>query len=215
MDMNKIKRQIMLSVSVIIFVAMVISGCQSKNVQSSAQTDTKELSSPQVHYVQSSLDAKGNAKITQENISIGGIRLGDTQEKVHELFGEPDEKGIVNSTPFPYWRYKKHNVTVQFFRKGETEPIGGVVSITVDGPSDLKTNQSIGINSSLNEIINAYGEIYASVEPKERWVWLVGENVSEGNHYPQLTFGLKDGKIDSIEFNNFLIEPKTLPDSQT
>ncbi len=215
--MKKIKRQMLLSMSIVLCIGIVISGCQSKKVQSSAPAAANTESSitqDRIHYVKSSLDAEGNANINQENISVGGIRLGDSQEKVHELFGEPDEKGIVNSTPFPYWRYKKDNLTVQFFRKGDTEPVGGVVSISIDGPSDLKTNQSIGINSSLNDIINSYGEVYASIEPKDRWVWLVGKDESEGNHYPQLTFSLEDGKIASIDFNNFLIEPKSLPDSQ-
>ncbi|SIR50369.1 hypothetical protein SAMN05880570_4025 [Paenibacillus sp. RU4T] len=208
------KRQVMLFLSISIFVVIMISGCQSKNVQSAAQAAPQVESNAKVQYVQSSLDAKGSPIISQENISIGEIQLGDSQEKVRKLYGEPDEKGVVNSTPFPYWRYNKSNLTIQFYRKGDTEPVGGVVSIEVKGDSSLKTNQLIGIDSSLNDIANAYGEIYVSNNPKDRWVWLVGENVSEKNHYPQLTFGLTDEKVVSIEFNNFLIEPKTLSNPQ-
>jgi len=208
--MNKIKRRMILSLSIVILMAIMCSACQSQKTQSSAQVAAAAQSGvpqDQIHYVKSSLDAEGSANITQQKISVGNITLGDTQEKVQELYGEPDEQGIVNSTPFPYWRYAKDNLTVQFFRKGDTEPVGGVVSISVDGPSDLKTNQSIGIHSSLDDIIHAYGEVYASVEPKDRWVWLVGKGESEGNPYPQLTFSLEDGRIASIEFNNFLVEP--------
>jgi hypothetical protein len=101
--------------------------------------------------------------LTKENVSLAGIHIGDSQEQVLKLYGEPNKKEQIHSTPFLGWYYDDLGLLVAFYRKGEREPIEGVVDIQISEPSKLTTNSGIRIGDSLESIVNRYNEAYWSI----------------------------------------------------
>jgi hypothetical protein len=107
----------------------------------------------------------GPGPLDRRSISIAGIYLDDTQEEVLKKLGEPTEKGIEHSTPFPQWYYKDLNMYVSFFSDGSSdEKVGGVVRISVTAPTDkekTKTNYGFGIGDKVSSFEKRFPKIYA------------------------------------------------------
>lgn len=151
---------------------------------------------------------KGPGPLTKGNTSIGEIHIGDTQDKVKSLLGEPDEVNQVHSTPEIEWYYKNENIRVRFYRKGEKEPIGGVESVLLNNPSSLKTNKDVGIGDSVDKLLQSYEK----VEPSEGKIptnyWVTGSTFTEGVYHPFLRFRVDEkNNIQEIVLSNYLIDP--------
>ncbi|TKI55253.1 outer membrane protein assembly factor BamE [Brevibacillus antibioticus] len=152
----------------------------------------------------------GSGELTKENISLGGIHIGDSAEAVRKLLGEPTSKGMLNSTPFPLWHYEKQNIYVAFYYKGGNNPSpdnpkGGVVSIVVNEPSDVKTDRGFGIGSSLKDVMQSFQSAYAYEKRKDtdtQYVVISGSSSSGNVFYPSLRVLLKGDKVTSINISN-------------
>jgi len=109
--------------------------------------------------------SQGPGPLDRRSISIAGIYLDDTQEEVLKKLGEPTEKGIEHSTPFPQWYYKDLNMYVSFYSDGSLdEKEGGVVRISVAAPTDkekTKTNYGFGIGDKVSSFEKRFPKIYA------------------------------------------------------
>jgi hypothetical protein len=167
-----------------------------------------ETSSPNIHYLKDH-DTLPQGTLTKESASIGNIHLGDSQDAVQKNLGDPDTKSIAHSTPFPMWEYKKNNLFVLFYLKGESTPVGGVVDLKVQSSTTLKTDKNIGIGSSLNQIAAAYGDVYIKGAGT---AFVDGANVTQdtkGNkyYYPQFIFNFVDNKVSGMELTNMEMEP--------
>ncbi|HUW64811.1 MAG TPA: hypothetical protein VMW83_08950 [Spirochaetia bacterium] len=64
--------------------------------------------------------------MTESNVAVGGIHLGDSQQRVIALFGQPDETSFTHGTPFPEWYYAKDNMYVDFYATGAWDSTGGM-----------------------------------------------------------------------------------------
>jgi len=152
---------------------------------------------------------RGPGPLTKENTSIGGVHIGDTQEKVKALLGEPSKISQVHSTPEIEWFYEKENMGVRFYRNGEKEPLGGVESIIVHSPSSMKTNKNVGIGDSANNLLKSYEKVEATkVNEKPTGYWVTGSSFTENVYHPFLMFRVDENNvIQDIELSNYLIEP--------
>ncbi|MDO3678631.1 hypothetical protein [Paenibacillus ehimensis] len=151
---------------------------------------------------------KGPGPLTKENTSIGGIRIGDTQEQVKSLLGEPTK--ITNGgggTPEVEWYYEKQNTRILFYRNSENEPIGGVENILLASPSTLKTDKNIGIGDSAEQLMKSYKKIETDGK-KTLGYWVTGANHTEGVYHPYLLFLMDDNnRIKNIQLSNHFIDP--------
>lgn len=154
--------------------------------------------------------------LTKENVSLGGIHIGDSQEQVFKLYGEPSKKELVHSTPFLRWYYENLGLSVSFFRRGERETIEGVVDIQILEHSKLTTNTGIGIGDSLKSILNSHTEVYGYKphnETNTQYILTPGTNKAKNENldyelcYPRLDFFLKNNQITHIQLTNELERP--------
>jgi hypothetical protein len=87
---------------------------------------------PHLQIVESGKEG-GPGPLAKDNVSIGGIHIGDSQDTVRKTLGEPtviQEGG--GGTPFVQWFYEQHNAYIFFYRASETDPVGGVAEIAVN-----------------------------------------------------------------------------------
>jgi hypothetical protein len=135
-------------------------------------------------------------------------------DQVRNLYGEPTKQIPPHSNPFPIWYYEKYNLYVTFYRKSETAPIGGIVQITIQNPSTLKTDTDIGVGDSINAILSKYKKISATKPNAEnnQNVFVNGQSYFEISdnkiYYPTLSFVLKNDQITEITLSNEEQEPK-------
>lgn len=155
----------------------------------------------------------GPGPLTKENVSLGGIHIGDSQEQVLKLYGEPTKKEHMHSTGFLGWYYDDLGLLVQFYTKGGLETAEGVVQIDIYSPSKLTTDTGIGIGYSLDSILKKYDEVYSSkVRDNNRTIFLTGANKYEFEihgskekvtiYYPELSYFLENNKINRIILSN-------------
>jgi hypothetical protein len=96
---------------------------------------------------------------------IDGVKLGDSRERVERLLGKPTSSGWADG-PYRAWRtyiYKPQGsdglgLFISFLYQGEDQPWGPVDAIRVFEPYTGKTREGIGIGSTLNEVLKAFGE---------------------------------------------------------
>lgn len=178
----------------------------------SAPTPETATAIPAIQIVKSAREG-GRGPLTKEEVSIGGIRIGDSQEAVLGLLGEPSfiqEGGW--GTPFVHWHYEHHNVYIDFYRSSGSEPAGGVASIVVNDPSPLKTDKQIGIGDPLSSILQAYDQVIGTEESDGVMnVYINGTHEEERFYVPQLHFLLENGRITHIELTTNLIDPEHVP----
>jgi len=161
--------------------------------------------SSKIHYVKNA-NQIGPGILSMKDSTLANIHLGDSQEKVIQMMGDPDETGVLHGTPYPYFIYNKQSVTVAFYKAGSSpqEPVGGVVEVTINGDSGFQTDKGIGIGASLNDIIKAYGDVYVNSDKSNVWInGIESKEVNRIKYYPpQLQMLLLDGKIVRIEMVN-------------
>ena len=163
-------------------------------------------SSEKVKIVNNNASEAGPGPLTKENVSLAGIHIGDSQEQVLKLYGEPTKKDKFPTTPFVRWYYEDLGLSVAFYGRGENEPvIGGVVDIQISAPSKLTTDTGIGLGDSLEYITKKYDVVY-SFQPNGKYqsVFINGANKEEinGLYYPHLDFSLENNKITRIILTN-------------
>lgn len=193
----------MKSIMVISFVGLLLlGGCTGNRVewnvtndssQGSKQSNTalvSENNQSDSHYqIKTIRDATelGPGPLTKENTSLGGIHIGDTQEKVKSVLGEPDEvqNGGGGSAALQ-WHYKNENTYIHFYRTSDQEPAGGVELILVVGPSSLKTEKGVGVGASAEDIFKNYQPV--GVNSTKTGYRVNGVNFTEGGYHPYLQF---------------------------
>ena len=178
----------------------------------SAPTPETATAIPAIQFVNSAREG-GAGPLTKESVSIGGLRIGDSQESAIERLGEPSfiqESGW--GTQFVHWHYEQHNVYIDFYRTAETEPVGGVASIVVNAPSTLKTDKDVGIGDDLAAILQAYDHVLVTEETDGVMnVYINGTHEEERFYVPQLHFLLEHGRITHFELTTNLIDPEHVP----
>jgi hypothetical protein len=146
-----------------------------------------------------------------ENIAIGGIYLGDTQEDVLKKLGEPTEKGIEHSTPFPQWYYKDLNMYISFYTDGSPNGlVGGVVRIVVNHPStdQTKTNYGFGVGDQVSLIQKSFPRIFAySPRDGTQTFSITGDRKKEDRYDPTLLILAKNDVIDWMVLSNEESQP--------
>ena len=160
------------------------------------------------------IEEAGPGPLTKENVSLAGIHIGDSQEQVLKLYGEPTKKADVYPGAFYKWDYEDLGLSITFYRRGEQEPVEGVLDVKISAPSKLTTNTGIGIGDSLESILNKYDEVYGSKRQGEyRSVFINGANKYEVEspgskekifvtYYPDLIFELEHNRITNIILSN-------------
>jgi hypothetical protein len=155
----------------------------------------------------------GPGPLDRRSISIAGIYLDDTQEEVLKKLGEPTEKGIEHSTPFPQWYYKDLNMYVSFFSDGSSdEKVGGVVRISVTAPTDkekTKTNYGFGIGDKVSSFEKRFPKIYAynpHEDPETHEIlqafYITGKetfHITYTHYRPSFWIGTVNGVIEGME----------------
>ncbi|TMV44126.1 outer membrane protein assembly factor BamE [Paenibacillus mesophilus] len=151
----------------------------------------------------------GNGPLSPIYTSLGGIRIGDTQEQVLALLGEPSERTQARSTPYPQWYYKNHDLYILFYRNGENEPAGGAVSIRISEQSALKLNDrraapSIAIGDGLERLLELYRPIAGTAgDGTTRNFWIRGSELGVTGFYkPVVQILMKEGRITNITLEN-------------
>ncbi|MBG9945359.1 hypothetical protein ABD77_26175 [Brevibacillus formosus] len=97
------------------------------------------------------------------------------------------------------WHYEKQNIDVAFYYKGGNNPSpdnpkGGVISIVVNEPSDIKTDRGFGIGSILKDVMQSFQSAYAYEKRKDtdtQYVVISGSSSSGNAFYPSLRVLLK------------------------
>jgi hypothetical protein len=160
----------------------------------------------------------GKGPVSAMYTTVGGVRLGDTQEQVLALLGEPSERSQARSTPYPLWHYMDQDLYIMFYRNGENESAGGVISVRLGGRSTLKLNDrrsapSIAIGDGLDRVLELYRPIGGTPdEGAVRNFWVRGEDRAQtGLYKPSVHVLMKEGRITSISLENEDEDPGLSP----
>ncbi len=188
-------------------IAINISGCSHQavsNQSSQATTVTKSSSAEEKIHIINKLEDAGLGPLTEENVSIGGIRFGDSQQQVLKLYGEPSKKTTLMGNPragiksTSEWRYDKLGLSVTFTYSKIVYAIG------ITPPSTLRTNTGIGIGSSLEDIVRIYGDQVYGYKPDQRlnnqFIVITGtkQPTWATYPYPSLSITLRNGLVNEI-----------------
>jgi len=216
-----LRKKIIKRIAVITFFFVTgfsIVGCSRESVPNkNSQTPSVAQSNSVEEKIQIIKDGTeiGQGPLTKENVSLAGIHIGDSQEQVLKLYGEPTKKFMVNSTPYLGWYYENLGLNVTFYRRNAFEPVEGIVNIHIEAPSKLSTNTGIGIGDSLESILNKYTKVYGfmpDAETKTQDIFINGVNKWESKtfdviYYPKLAILLKNDQIMNIRLTNNLPSP--------
>jgi len=215
-----LKKSLVKGIAVFIFffaTSFSVVGCSSESANKNSQTPSVTQSNSvegKIRIVEHNASEAGSGPLTKKNVSLADIHIGDSQEQVLKLYGEPTKKEQVHSTPFLGWYYEDSGLFVAFYRSGEREPIEGVVDIQISEPSKLTINTGIGIGDSLESILNKYNEVYGfkpHAETNTRSVFIAGTDKAKNEkldlYYPRLDFFLKNDQITHIKLTNELERP--------
>lgn len=185
----------------VLVVGVTVMGYASNT--NSTQTQSPPSSPNMITIVKDGGEA-GPGPLTKENVSLGNLRIGDSQEKVESKYGKPTTASKSHGSPFLLWYYKDLNLYLEFFRASESDSPEGVVSIQIQNPSNLRLNNGIGIGDSLESMIKNYGKVSGAEVNNEKIqnVWINGSNKDNNMYYPSLHVVLKNGKITMIELTN-------------
>jgi hypothetical protein len=189
---------------------LILNGCVSAKPNKVEQpTPANSTSNDKIEETKTRPIERGPGPLTKENTSLGGVHIGDTQEKVKAILGEPSKKSQVHSTPEIEWFYEKENMGVRFYRTSEKERLGGVESIILHRPSSMKTNTNIGIGDSGDKLLKSYEKVEISKDKeKPTGYWVTGSTFTENVYHPHLMFRIDENNIiQDIELSNYLIDP--------
>ncbi len=123
--------------------------------------------------------------LTLEDMSIGGIQIGDSIETVQKLYGKPSEKTIVHGIGDPMWIYKNEGLEVSFG--------GPIWQVRATKEAVGSTPRGIHVNSSRQDVLDAYPD--AETDSFGDRVNLV--QFSPDRKY-SIYFGIENDKVASI-----------------
>ena len=103
------------------------------------------------------------AEISNERISIGGVKIGDNIQKVIKIFGEP--KNIIkkihhNSETKKEYEFKNlyYNNTFEVYCEDDI-----VTRVILSGKNEITTFDGIKIGDSKEQMIKKYGKKFAEI----------------------------------------------------
>lgn len=128
-------------------------------------------------------EAPGN-ELTEQDMKLGQLAIGQTMDKVRELLGEPSEETIAHGIGDPEWIYKDKGL--------EIDGGGYVWGIHATSPFSGVTPRNIGIGSTVDEVKKAYPAIETSALDEGILI-----QKSTDNKY-MLQFSIKDDKVAFI-----------------
>lgn len=134
----------------------------------------------------------GKGPLSAMDTTVGGVQLGETQEQVLALLGEPSERSQAHSTPYPLWHYMDQDLYIMFYRNGENGPAGGVISVRIGDRSTLKLNDrrstpTIAIGDGLDRMLELYRPIGGTPDDGAvRNFWIRGEDRAQTGLYKPL-----------------------------
>jgi hypothetical protein len=147
-----------------------------------------------------------SGEVSQENVSIGQFRLGNTKRDIRLNMGvnSPDQFYSEPKTGEDVWYYKKHDITFYFYKSSADFPTSGVSRIVIGNQSDLQTNAGVAIGDSVEQITHHYSNLNGNVEEEgKREIWINGGQKGADNlYYPVLRFILQEGKVSQIELSS-------------
>lgn len=184
-------------------IAISISGCSHQpvsNQNSQTPTVTKSSSVEEKIHIINNLEDAGPGPLTEENVWIGGVHLGNSQQQILRLYGEPSKKtALLGNDPSPEWQYEKLGLSILFTLDSKI-----VYSIDISSPSNLRTNTGIGIGSSLEDIVRIYGDQVYGYKPNQRlnnqFIVITGtkQPTWATYPYPSLSITLQNGLVNDI-----------------
>ncbi len=135
--------------------------------------------------------AEGNLMYSE---NVGGISLGLDSKKLISLIGQPDTKTApelwgADNAYHQDWNYTKQGIKLNMM--GPADSVQQVNIITLTVPCSLKTKRSIGIGSTMQEVLSAYKEFIDTTAIHE-------ESIIAGTEYGGIAFDLKNKKVQSI-----------------
>lgn len=86
-----------------------------------------------------------------EDMKIGDVQIGNTIESIQKFYGDPSEKTTAHGIGSPLWYYKDYGLEISFYDT--------IWRIIVTEESVGSTPRGIHINSTSNELMNAYPDI--------------------------------------------------------
>ena len=103
------------------------------------------------------------ANISNDRMSIGGIKIGDNSQKVIKIFGEPKsitKKIQYNSDINKDYEFKKlyYNDTFEIYCDDDI-----VTRVILSGANDITTFDGIKIGDSKEQMIKKYGKKFAEI----------------------------------------------------
>ncbi|PYI54045.1 hypothetical protein [Paenibacillus flagellatus] len=159
----------------------------------------------------------GQGPVSRTHTTLGGIRIGDTQEQVRALLGEPGERTIAAGTPYPLWRYPEWDMDVTFYRKAEIEPAGGVLSVSIGARSSQRLTDrvagGIAAGDGLDRLLELYRPLGGTADDgTERRFWIRGsEPAGNGLYKPVVRIAMKEGRVSGISLDNEGDDPNPTP----
>lgn len=138
---------------------------------------------------------------------IGGLRIGSSEDEVNALVGAENLGAPSKGEDIVWeaigqavqtWAYTAAGLSLDMV----SDQPGGpktVFSISIEGPSTLKTSQGIGIGSTKEEVVNAYAAFKTEAEEVESL--FEGQDVHlVGSIYGGMVLTFEEGKVSRIFF---------------
>ena len=150
-------------------------------------------------------------KKTQEQYDLLNLSIGDSEESVIDLYGEPEGRcyEVVGTYPlqdqslYTYLIYEDKTITVRSFLEQSEEyaSYNGVIEIDVYGGS-YETSKGIKIGDSLDDVMKMYEitKVYDYGEKDGLVSELIANRVEHTEIYEKRDFSYEYGKIDKIAY---------------
>jgi hypothetical protein len=128
---------------------------------------------------------------------LGPLPIGAQKKWVEELFGKAESKDPIfhdesaSGQYFETWKYPSRGLELTMTSEDAKMADATLSSLTITGPSDLKTRLGIGIGSTEADLKTAYDRFRNTETSREGWLAI-------GIEWLWLTFETKDGKVVSI-----------------
>ncbi|RUS47583.1 hypothetical protein [Cohnella sp. AR92] len=204
------KKAVGVAVLLGVLLSALLAGCSNGEIEAVKADPARRVEEAPIRIVRNGKEA-GPGPLTNENVSIAGIRIGDSQDQVRGILGEPSSfQNGGGGSPDIWWTYEERDLSVSFYRTGEKEPAGGVDAIKLNSASKMRSRNSIGIGSTRKEILAAYPEAVQSESTAAQGLytlWITGMTESEGFHTPTLILSLSEDKVTHMELTTFLTDP--------
>lgn len=179
-------------------------------VQTSALAETERLgnynSEKSGTYVLHLADNHGQISMTKQqnsdpfalmkNESLGKLKIDLPASEVIKLLGKPARKSELqywgaDGRYHQDWYYPNCGITLNMVSPTEDEP-QTIASVKIESPSTLETKRGIGIGSSVNDVISAYGE------EQESETSIPSQGFVAGSIYGGLIFSFNNGYVSEI-----------------